>query len=323
MGPTMQRAEQISRRLKLRHLNVLLAVVEQGSMVKAAERLAITQPVVSKTIADLENLVGVRLLDRGPQGIEPTLYGRALLKRSVSIFDDLKASINELESLADPGAGELRIGCTEAMGTTLVPAIIGRLSQQYTRMAFEVFLADPATLLDRDLRGRRVDLILGPFTPDADNVDLDITVLHRDRLHVVSGPSNPWVNRRKVALSDLVNDRWVLPPPSHPIGAMVVNAFRQGGLQPPRNVVTVTSAQFTTRLIADGQFLAVLASAGLNDPYYPLKTVRIELPTTTWPISIATLKDRTLGPVTELFIDCALELVKPLAKTGARRRILE
>jgi DNA-binding transcriptional LysR family regulator len=317
----MHRAEQISRRLKLRHLNVLLAVVEQGSMVKAAERLAITQPVVSKTIADLENLVGVRLLDRGPQGIEPTLYGQALLKRSVSIFDDLKASLNELEALADPGAGELRIGCTEAMGTTLVPAIITRLSRQYPRMAFEVFLADPATLLDRDFRARRVDLIVGPFTPDSDNDDLDVSVLHRDRLHVMSGPTNPWVNRRKVALSDLVNDRWVLPPHSHPIGAMVVKAFRQDGLQPPRNVVTVTSAQFTTRLVADGQFLGVLPSAGLNDPYHPLKTVRVELPTTTWPISIATLKDRTLSPVTELFIACALEFVKPLARSVARRRL--
>jgi DNA-binding transcriptional LysR family regulator len=318
----MRHAEQISRRLKLRHLTVLLAVVEQGSMVKAAERLAITQPVVSKTIADLEKLVGVRLLDRGPQGIEPTLYGRALLRRSVSIFDDLKASIKELESLADPGAGELRIGCTEAMGTALVPAAVGHLSRRYPRMAFEVFLADPATLLDRDLRGRRVDLIVGPFTPDDDD-DLDVTVLHWDRLNVVSGPSNPWASRRKVALSDLVNERWVLPSPSHPIGAMVVNAFRRSGLQPPRNVVTVTSAQFTSRLIADGQFLGVLASAGLNDPYHPINTVRVELPTTAWPISIATLKDRTLAPTAKLFTDCALEFIKQLVKIGPRRRVLE
>src|SRR5262245_37015587 len=132
----MRRAEQISRRLKLRHLNVLVAVAEQGSMVKAAEQLAISQPVVSKAVADLENLVGVRLLDRGPQGIEPTVYGRALLKRSLSIFDDLRSSISELESLADPYAGELRIGTTEAMSTTLVPAVIDRMSRQYPRVVF-------------------------------------------------------------------------------------------------------------------------------------------------------------------------------------------
>ncbi len=88
------RAEQISRRLKLRHLNVLLAVVEQRSMVKAAERLAVSQPVVSKAMADLERIVGVRLLDRGPRGMEPTLHGRALLRRGASLLDDLEAAIS-------------------------------------------------------------------------------------------------------------------------------------------------------------------------------------------------------------------------------------
>jgi DNA-binding transcriptional LysR family regulator len=82
----MQRTEQISRRLKLRQLNVLLAVAQWGSMAKAADHLAISQPVVSKAIAELEHVVGVRLLDRGPYGVEPTLYGRALLKRSIAIL---------------------------------------------------------------------------------------------------------------------------------------------------------------------------------------------------------------------------------------------
>src|SRR5215471_1885661 len=104
----MRRAEQISRRLKLRHLKVLVAVAGQKSMARAARQLAVSQPVVSKAIADLEGLVGVRLFERGVRGIEPTVYGRALLKRSVAILDDLNASVIELDSLADPGVGELR-----------------------------------------------------------------------------------------------------------------------------------------------------------------------------------------------------------------------
>lgn len=319
-GPAMGQAEQISRRLKLRHLNVLLAVLEQGSMAKAAERLAISQPVVSKTIADLESLLGVRLLDRGTQGVEPTVYGRALFKRSISIFDELKTSINELELLADPAAGELRIGCTEAMGATLVPAVIDRLCRQYPRIVFEVVLADPATLVDRDLRGRRVDLVFGPFGPDAD--DLDVTVLHRDWLRVVSGPGSPWANRRKIALRDLVNERWVLPPPTHPIGALVINAFKHSSLQPPQRFVTVTSARFTSSLIAGGQFLGVLASAALNDPYSPLTILPVELPMATWPVSVAKLKNRTLGPLAKLLIEYASEFVKPLTQAGARHKTL-
>src|SRR5215471_5007498 len=99
----MRRAEQISRRVKLRHLKVLVAVAGQKSMARAARQLGVSQPVVSKSIADLERLVGVRLLERGAGAIEPTVYGRALLKRSIAIIDDLNTSIVELESLADPG----------------------------------------------------------------------------------------------------------------------------------------------------------------------------------------------------------------------------
>src|SRR3954452_12343300 len=135
MGRKMNRVEQISRRLKLRHLNVLAAVAQWGSMAKAARHLSITQPVVSKAIAELEVMLGVRLLDRGPQGVEPTLYGRALLKRSVAIFDDLRTSVSEIEFLADPTAGELRIGAMEAISAGILPTLIDRLARQYPRIA--------------------------------------------------------------------------------------------------------------------------------------------------------------------------------------------
>lgn len=309
----MRRAEQISRRLKLRHLNAFVAVVEHRSMVKAAKYLSISQPVVSKAIADLEDMVGVRLLERGPQGIEPTIYGRALLKRSVSVFDDLRTGMSELEFLADPCAGELRIGTTEAMGTTLVPTIINRLSRKYPRIAFEVVIASPGLLQDRELRGRRVDLIIGPITKGVSN-DLDVTVLYRDRLQIVAGKTNPWTRRRKIALGDLVDERWVLPAQDHQIYQFVIDAFQRAGLRPPQSVVTVTSAPFTSRLIAGGQFLGVLAAGTfrLNDSHSPLKILPVELPVHAWPVSAVTLKNRAINPVAQLFVDCAQELAKPL-----------
>src|SRR5262249_38453462 len=235
----MGRAEQISRRLKLRHLNVLLAVAEQGNMVKAAEKLAVSQPVVSKAIADLEQALGVPLLERGPRGVEPTLYGRALLKRSVAIFDDLRTSVSELEFLADATAGELRIGCTEAMATGLIPAIINRMSRQYPRIVFDVVVADPATLTERELRARRIDLVVGLRVTPGLADDLELTILFCDRLDAVAGLKNPLVRRRKIALSDLADARWCLPPLSHPASALVIDAFRRDGLLPPQSIVCV------------------------------------------------------------------------------------
>src|SRR5712671_426293 len=116
--------DQVGRRVKLKQLEVLFAVIECGTMGKAAERLSLSQPVISKAIADLERTVGARLLDRGPHGAEPTQYGRALLKSSVAIFDELRQSIGEIKFLADPTVGELRIACADSMLSGLLPVII-------------------------------------------------------------------------------------------------------------------------------------------------------------------------------------------------------
>src|SRR5436190_23096317 len=87
-GPTMDREYRVGRRLKLRHMEILLAVVETGSMAKAGTRLAISQPAISRAIAEMEHTLGVPVLDRSPRGVEPTQYGRVLLKRGIAAFDE-------------------------------------------------------------------------------------------------------------------------------------------------------------------------------------------------------------------------------------------
>src|SRR4051812_45932306 len=125
----MQWSDRIGKRLKLRDLHILLAVAKLGSMGKAAAELAVSQPAISKAIADAEHAVGLRLLDRGPRGIEPTIYGRALLKCSTAVFDELRQGVKELEFLADPGAGEIRFGCTETMAAGFASAVSDRVAR--------------------------------------------------------------------------------------------------------------------------------------------------------------------------------------------------
>src|SRR4029079_5255184 len=134
----VQWADRIGRRLKLRDLHVLSAVVQWGSMAKAAQHLAVSQPVVSAAVSDLEHAIGVRLLDRSRRGGEPTIYGRALLKHGMVAFDALKQGVKEIEFLADPTAGELRIGCPEWISAGLLPVIIDRLLQKHPRIVFHV-----------------------------------------------------------------------------------------------------------------------------------------------------------------------------------------
>src|SRR6266700_5380697 len=87
---TMEWETRLGRRLRVRDLYILSTVVKSGSMAKAARQLAMSQPAVSEAIANLEHLLKVRLLDRGPRGIEPTIYADAMLKRSMTVFDELK-----------------------------------------------------------------------------------------------------------------------------------------------------------------------------------------------------------------------------------------
>src|SRR5262252_6977720 len=106
----MQLSDRIGRRMKLHDLHVLMAVVQAGSMNKAAMLLNTGQSAISRSIADLEGAIGVRLLDRSPQGIAPTEYGRALLSGGSAMFDDLRQAVKQIEYLSDPTTGEVRVG---------------------------------------------------------------------------------------------------------------------------------------------------------------------------------------------------------------------
>src|SRR5262249_48077940 len=142
--------DRISRRLKMSELRTLLAVVEYGSMSKAAAALHISQSAVSKALGELERTLGVRLLDRSPQGVEPTLYGRALPARGLAIFDELRQGLQDTEFLADPSTGEARIGVAPPLVGFLF-AVIEQLSKQFPKMVFEIVERDSSALQNGDL----------------------------------------------------------------------------------------------------------------------------------------------------------------------------
>src|SRR5262249_29173969 len=153
----MNEMERIERRISLHDMRVLMAVVDAGSMGKAAARLATSQPAISRSVSDLESALGVRLLDRGPHGIAPTPYGRALVKRGIAVFDELAQGVKDIRFLTDPTAGDLRIGASIAVAAGFVSAIIDRLTRRYPRLAFQVLAADTTTVF-RALADREVDL---------------------------------------------------------------------------------------------------------------------------------------------------------------------
>lgn len=318
----MDRAEHVSRRLKLRQLEILMAVFRSGSMAKAAEQLAITQPVVSKSIADLENTLGMRLFDRTSHGIEPTQYGVALIQRSTGIFNDLRTGVSELEHLADPTTGDLRIGSSETVAAGLLGLIIQRLLQRHPRLTFEVTLGGDLTdLPNRDLRARNIDLIIGRLQSPVP-ADMEATTLYDDRLFIVSGPQHPLARRRRVDLAELGNEPWCGAPFDSFPWSLVRDVFRSKRLAIPRNVVRTRSILARNGMLVTGRFLTILPTTILHfgAQNLSLKRLPVDLPIPTYPVGIVTLKGRTTTPVAQLFIDCAREVSRPLAKRGPSSR---
>jgi DNA-binding transcriptional LysR family regulator len=224
----MQASDRIGRRIKLHDIHVLMTVAEAGSMGKAAGLLNTTQSAISRSIADLERAIGVQLLDRSPQGVQPTQYGNALLKRGTIIFNELKQSVVDIEQLSDPGAGELRIGTSTPQADGIVFAVLDRLSQQYPRCSIQVVMGGILELSD-DLRERRIELGCARMSGAATLDDIDEEVLFDDPLVVVAGAKSPWVRRRKIELANLMAEPWTWTSPGSLTDLLVLEAFRSRG----------------------------------------------------------------------------------------------
>jgi DNA-binding transcriptional LysR family regulator len=312
----MELIDRFAYRLKLRDLRLLDTVVRLRSMAKAAIQLNISQPAVSKAIAELEHVLGVRLVDRSRQGIEPTEYGRALLDCGVAVFDDLRQGVKNIEFLADPTAGEVRIGSNPSLAASFASAVVDRLSRRYPRIMFHL-ATGYVEALHHELNERNVDLLIARRFGAIADERLDFEFLFDDSCVVAVGAQSPWARRRRITLADLVNAPWVLPPlRSGIVGPIATEAFGAAGLDYPRTTVITDSPQVRMNLLATGRFLTIFPVSALRFPIRcpEIKVLPIELPLVRAPVGIVILKNRTLSPVARLFIEHAREVAKLLAK---------
>lgn len=305
--------DRIRRRLRLRDLDILMAVIDAGSMGKAATRFNMTQPAVSKVIADLEHTLGARLVNRSQRGVEPTPHGLALVRRGVAVFDELRHGVQDLDFLSDPTAGEIRIGCTEMVASAIVWPVLERLTMQYPRMVFHVVAGDAPVLL-RDLSERKIELVIARITRPISE-EHAAEVLFHDRLVVATGVNNPLIRRRRIALADLADEPWLLPFDSI-FGSLVVDNYRASGLASPRVTVSTSSINLRNELWATGRFVTVVPDFALRLPRrHPLlRALPVDLLNSRHPLAIRTLKNRELSALARLFIERVRAITKPLAK---------
>jgi len=209
----------------------------------------------------------------------------------------------------------LRIGCSEFGAAGIVAAVIDQISRRFPGISFHVITADLNTLVDRELGKRNIDLALSGGASQISHPDIETEVLFLDRHVIVAGRRNKWTRRRKIALKDLIDEPWILPPPDSWVGAAVRDAFRRSGLEPPPTRVASYSIPLCYQMLATGRFLStqpmVMARLARD---LPIKALDVDFQGSWRPVGIMTLKGRTLGPLARLFIETARELAKPLPK---------
>jgi len=308
---------RIGRRIRLRDLHILSVVVQWGSMAKAATQLAMTQPAISDAIANLEAALSVRLLDRSSKGVQPTLYATALLKRGDIVFDELRQGVRDIEFLANPRVGDVRVGCTESLIPGFLSTIIDQFSCCYPEIVVHVVDVQPTATRYQDLHERNVDLMLGRiFEPVVDD-EIAAEVLFEDRYRVVTGANSPWARRRKIALAEIINEPWIHIPPTNPFGSVIAQAFQAQGLELPRKGVIAFSQHLRCNLLATGRFLTMMTGEILhcNAKRWALKALPIDLGIPPYAVSAFTLKGRTLSPVVDLFIDYVRKVARSIANS--------
>jgi DNA-binding transcriptional LysR family regulator len=308
----MQWSDRIGRRVKLRDLHVLLAVAHSGTMSKAADLIGVSHPVVSKAIAELEFALGVRLLDRSSQGVEPTEFGRAVLDCGIAVFDELRRGVHRIEHLGDPTVGELSVGATEPVMNGLILSAMKQLIRRHPRVKFHNVTGDTPAL-HRALHERRVDLVVARRWRSSVDENVIAEVLFDENLLIVAGKRNPLTRHRKIKLADLLDEPWVLPERDNAAGLLIEDGFRSAGVTPRKIQVISNSMAIRIGLTTTMGFLTILPSSMLQ--FYAdrrsLKALPVRLPIKAQPVEILRLKHRTLSPVAGTFIECLRTIAKP------------
>lgn len=305
MTPTPDWQDRIARRIRLRDLHVLAAVVRSGSMNKAAADLGITQPAVSQAVSELEAAVGQPLLERGRSGAAPTTYGEVLLRRTAETFDSLHQAVQDIGSLADPGSGQVRVGASESyIAGGFLAAAVERALRRHPRLAVHVVEVNTAELDLARLRDRSLDVVLGRTAMVDAGGDVESEVLYDEPILAVAGARSRWARAPTVALRDLAAARWILAPPGTAVRALVDGAFRAEGLEPPPASVTTYSMQLRMQLLAQGDYVSSLPASLLrhNARRWGLRALPVGLGRPL-PVVAITLRRRALGPAVRLFLD--------------------
>lgn len=249
-----------ARRLKLRHLEVLLAVCDAGSITAAARELHLTQPAVSHWLADIEELMGTELFIRGRQ-MRTTAAGEVLRRHAERMLGDVRRTGEDLRSVSEGLAGTLRIGSIISAASNLIPRTIVSLQAEFPKLHVHVLFEGTFEALLERLRKKELDLVIGPLDIRAQRSGFKSELLISDTVAIVISPGHPLARRRKPTWKEAAQLPWIMPPKGTIMRQRVEAAFLKAKAEVPPAQIETASHVLVQTMFQQGTYMSALAGS--------------------------------------------------------------
>jgi LysR family pca operon transcriptional activator len=298
-GPAdgVRRPAALAQRLRIRQLQVVVAIAEQRSLLAASRALGISQPALSKALQEIEEALGVRIFDRMSRGVAPNAYGQAILIRARTVLAELNRIGDDLVQIAQQSAGTVVIGALPTAAAGILPATLGRLRSRHPRLGIKVLQGRTHELLPL-LESGGLDAVVGrlyaPDTPD----DFHREVLYEEPISVLARAGHPIFEGGLDLAEALRAADLVLPSLEQRVGQEVDGILNAFGDRLPKPLLRASSLSFIRELILSGDALAILPRLTMAGDLLrgTIRVVPVEIQTPRRPAGLITLRHRARSP---------------------------
>lgn len=293
----------LKARLKTRQLLLLIALDDYRNIHRAADELHMTQPAASKQVKDLEEMLDVKLFERLPRGMEPTIYGETMIRHARMALTSLALAHDDIVTLKAGLTGQVQVGVIMTPAMALLPRAIARVKEEAPLLRIGVQLETSNLLLDR-LQHGTLDFMIGRIFDTGDTSGLIYEELTEEPACAVVRPGHPLLDGRELTLQDIAPLPWIVPPPGSILRYRFDMMFRRAGLEPPANVVDTTAILMITALLQQTDSLHVMPLE-VAQYYASLNVMRIlplELPCKMDAFGIIRHQDHLLSPGADMLL---------------------
>ncbi|MBS98061.1 MAG: LysR family transcriptional regulator [Oceanospirillaceae bacterium] len=295
--------QSIISRLRFKHLQLIVAIEDYGSLHKAATAISISQPGATKLLNEVERSVGVKLFDRTAKGIVPNEVGSCITKYARLIFNDLSHMREEIVGIAEGAGGHIAVGCIMGAVPILTRAIY-ELRCDQPELTVEIFENNSANLLKKIDQGR-IDFALCRVSRGHNTLPYDNMDLSQEPIAIVANKNHPLLGSTDLTLEDLVDFPWVLYTSNTPMRQSIEYEMHKLGFEIIKNPVESSSAFSTIMMLQyDVNLLAVLPLdvADFFSSNNLISVLDIKITSLKSKIGVVKRKDVNLTPTAHLLI---------------------